>query len=166
MALNLTANLVDLLIGISAFSVTIAGFSSIVIVLKSCDDAQWAKLQSSSIKAMLETSLTAALFALFPLFLSAFTQNLDAGLVVLLAVFGVWHGWILWLAVRREQRAAVWQTLGNPLVVVAVLVVLAQLIVGIGMFTEYVLAAYLSALAWLMLMAVLNFSFLLYSTMD
>jgi hypothetical protein len=115
---------------------------------------------------MLETSFTASLFALFPLILGALTEDLDTGLAVLLAVFGVWHGWILFLAIRRDQRAVVWQTLGNPLVVVAVLVILAQLIAGIGMLTEYVLAVYLIALVWLMLMAVLNFSFLLYSTME
>ena len=161
------AELIELLIGISGVAVAIAGFSGIAIVLKARDDIAWARLKSSTIKGMLETSLTVSLFALFPLGLGYFAADSNTGLAVLTIVFGLWHAWILYAAMRREHTTAILQPWKSRFVsIVSVGVILAKLIVGIGMFSKYLWAAYLIGLFWLLIMAVVNFCLLLYSTLE
>ena len=166
MEIDFASELADLLIGISGVGVAFAGFSSILVVLKSRDDQEWARLKSSTIKALLETSLTVSIFALFPLALRYLGISINIGLTALLIIFGLWHAYILMLAVRRDQRTAVHAFMGSPIIIFASLIIIIQFIVGFAGHVETKLAIYLAVLFWLLIMGALNFCILLYSTMN
>ncbi len=154
-----------LLTGLSQVSVAIAGFSGIAVVLIARDDVVWLKMKAATIKAILETSLTVTVFALLPLTLDYVVVDVSTGLAFLTTLFGAWMAWIFWLAIRRQRW--VWSRLSfGPVVVGAVLVILVLLTVGVANISEYLWHAYLLGLFWLLAMAALNFSLLLYSRLD
>ena len=159
----------DLLIGISGVGAAIAGFAGIAIVLHARDDVGWAALKAATIKALLETSLSASVFALFPLALDYVAPDTNTGLASLTVLFALWHAWILWLALRRDQVTVLLRPGRSPISPVllgAVGVIVAQLTVGIGMFNDYLWAAYLLGLFWLLIVGVVSFCLLVYSTLE
>jgi len=154
-----------LLTGLSQVGVAIAGFSGIAVVLVARDDAVWVRTKAFTIKALMETSLTVAVFALLPLTLEYIVVDVNMGLAALTTMFGIWMAWILWLALRRGQF--IWSKLSvGPVVVGAVFVTLVLITVGAANISEYLWPAYLLGLFWLLVMAALNFSLLLYSRLD
>ena len=166
MEIDFSTELADLLTGISGVGVAFAGFSSILVVLKSREDKEWARMKSSTVKALLETSLTATIFALFPLSLSHLDISINTGLTILLVIFGLWHAFILVLAVCRNQKTALHTVFGSPVILLAVLIIIMQFVVGFSGDIESKLAIYIAVLFWLLIMGALNFCILLYSTMN
>ncbi len=155
----------SLLTGLSQVGVAIAGFSGIAVVLIARDDMDWVRTKAVTIKAMLETSLTVAIFALLPLTLEHIVTDLDIGLARLTTLFGMWMLLIFAMALRR--RRFIWSTASiGPVMVGSVAVVLVLLMAGFMNISDYLWHAYLLGLFWLITISALNFSLLLYSRLD
>ena len=95
----------DVLIGFAEVSVVLAGFSGISVILSRRQLDQWSFAEAARMTCMIESSLTAAFFAILPIAISSFGTGdpLSWGLSsAILALVTLYH---MILNARRMRRA-------------------------------------------------------------
>ena len=150
---------------IAEVATAFAGFSGVVVVLGRRAQREWSYEETMTITGLLAFSLGVVFFSFAPLLVQA------AGVPVWRisnGLFGVYHlGILVWstnISFRRSHDLLIPVRLIVAAEAVGLVIIAFNFAVAAGFFQPLSLFAYLVALVWLLLMAVLTFSALLFES--
>jgi hypothetical protein len=92
---------VELLVGIAEIAVALAGFTGVVVAFGSRSQGRWHAGDRLRLVFLLESSLTAAGFALFALLMLSMTDDKQVAWTLLSMSWAAFMTWSLWTSHRR-----------------------------------------------------------------
>jgi len=95
----------DVLIGFAEVSVVLAGFSGISVMLGRRQLEQWSFAEAARMTCMIESSLTAAFFAILPIAISSFGIGVQQTWTLSSAILALVTLYHMFLNARRMRRA-------------------------------------------------------------